>query len=390
MSLEQIRSKLARLDQISTRLGHGPVEALAAAVEAALADGPAFLTATETFKSCLTLDTVYALARHRLWINNNLFITALIDYLSSEYRLAESTVRSLLSDLAPCAAALAQRRNGAAPASVLESDDRDFLRYVFVASATAADERALIADLGLGTRLLRRVRQSVETASDTNSDAFLAPLDADVGTVMVELAKDARSTPWALDVQRLRFEVWESGVPLPSASEASSLFDLLLTVGRKRRLKEAKVEHGDEGSALRQAGMVFLVDGALELAPKGQALTAAAFAAETHKLKELSLDALAALNAHYQERVIATHPSLGPRRLVGLVKDLRPLAPLGLRAAIARVAQDPSPEIRDELLSALAGAALPPWLAAAADAALRDAGIAPGTPTVARSTGGGA
>ncbi len=389
VSLEHIRAKLARLDQLGTRLGDDRVEQLAAAAAATLADAPAFLTATATFKSCLMLDAVYALARHRLWVNNNLFITALVDFLSSEYRLAESTVRELLSALAPAAAALAHRGATEPGVALADTDDRDFLRYVFVASATAADEGALIADLGLGTRLLRRVRQSVETAAAPGA-TYLAPLDADVAAVMAELAKDTQDSRWALDVQRLRFEVWEAGVPLPTAAEANTLFDLLLTVGRKRRVKEAKVEHGDERSALRRAGMIFMVDGALELAPKGQALTAAAFAAGAEGQKELTLETLAALNAHYQERVIATHPALGPRRLVGLVRDLRPLAPLGLRAAIARVARDPSPGIREELLSALAGAALPPWLEAAAEAALRDAGIAPGPAPVARSRGAGA
>jgi hypothetical protein len=382
VSLADIRSKLARLDQLATRLGHDRVDQLADAALAALVSAPAFVTTTATFRSCLSLDLVYALARHRLWVNNSLFITALADFLSSEYRLAESTVRELLSTLAPEAAALgvsaaARSRSTDSDADTdTGSDDRDFLRYVFVVCATAADETMLVADLGLGTRLLRRVQRSVETSA--GDSGYLAPLDADIAVVMAELALDTRATPWALDIQRLRFEVWEAGVDLPSASEAHQLFELLLTIGRKRRLKEAKVEHGDEQSALRRAGLLFVVDHALELTPKGQALTAAAFAAQAQAQKELSLEALSALNAHYQERVIATHPSLGAKRLVGLVKDLRPLAPLGLRAAIARVARDSSPGIRDELLAALAGAALPPWLAAAADAALRDAGIANG------------
>lgn len=378
MGLHSIRTKLARLDQLSTRLGPDRVERLAVAAQTALVEGPAFLTTTETFRSCLTLDLVYALARHRLWVNNNLFITALVDFLSSEYRLAESTVRELLLGLAAVAAEVAQ-----APGPVAETDAKDFLRYVFVASATAADESSLVADLGLGHRLLRRVRQSVETTA-CDSETFLAPLDADVAAVMAELARDTSETPWALDVQRLRFELWEAGVALPTAAEASSLFDLLLTIGRKRRLKESKVEHGDEGSALRRAGLVFVVDLALELTPKGQALTASAFATQARRQTAPSLEALAALNAHYQERVIATHPALGAKDLVGLVKTLRPLAPLGLRAAIARVARDTSPGIQRELLAALADAELPPWLAAAADAALRDAGIAQNPLPVAR------
>ena len=401
MSIDRLKAKLGRLRELGERQGEAALQHAEAAVEAAVEDLPSFVTSTSTFRGALILDVVYACLRHRAWINNELFGDALAAFLAGEYRLAASTAESLVKKVLSTLGADA----------LTAADNKEFLRYLFVMSATTSDEASLVFELGLGKELLARVSAGLEPkggkpapdgASARAGAVFAAPLDADIADALAELAAETGADPGALDAERLRFALFEAdqGASTPLASvEARRVFAVLVELGVKRMLPEIALEAalahaiGEAKASVRTkrllaslvgAGLVFAAQSKRwELTPEGQALTALAFAAAFGGEPMPDFTVLAQLNAQYQEKVIERHPAFTNDELLACVVRLRPLAPRTLQALIKRIAASGDDAAVARLRADVSSAKFPPWLADAAKGAL--AAIGQTTSSVANS-----
>lgn len=370
MSLARLQAKLERLGRLAARPGADDPAALAQTAHEALSDGPAFLTMTTTLRGALELDLVYALVRHRAWVRAVSFREALAGFLSSEYRLAASSARELVDAVA------------GVPVAADTDQGHQFLRYVFVLTATTSDEAELALDLGLGEGLIAGLKRAIAGASAVSSEApaYAGGLDQAVRTVMIELAELASDSPLALDGERLRYALFEAsaasaGEPVvPDDAETAATFAVLLELSRKKKRPKAKLAaSGVDFEKLRRAGLVY-GDATLELALSGQELVAAAHADEI-VATGITLDAkrLAGLPPATQARLIAVHPDMSVEALTSLAAEPATLSPRALEAVVGRLAREAPAEVWSETRQRLEGAALPVWLAGAAQRALAEA-----------------
>lgn len=342
--------------------------------------------------AAIKADLTYAVARHHHWRGAPILVDVLTDFLVREYRLTNDAAMALsLAAVAPKSLP-AHGTDGHVAAT-----DREFLRYIFVASATATCEAELLADLGIGTALVARIRETVEaTVAARTADApvrFLPELDAHISEILCELASEAKSVPWALAVHRLRYHLIDATAPLSpwlKVHGARALFDLLLAIGsrgtaslrqialRLRRIGKGCEGRSDEAGSLLRAlaaeGLVFLCDVAddeerrrYQLTPFAQELTAEAFARNLTITMRTPLAEFGTLCAPYQAAVIRALEVPDVETLTRIAESTRPLSPLGLRAALDRVREVAGVEAATLLAARTAAADASPWLRRAAE-----------------------
>ena len=298
-------------------------------------------------QSFIAVDLSYILLRNRFWISAPIFCELLVEYLSDEYFLPREIAISLAEDLVCAAQSLPGEQDKPDIGRWITHHgkrDKEFLTYVFVATATATNEDQLILDLGLGTRLLRRIKAAAESAiqlstqqksTDTSEPdpavlVFVPEIESLFAQIMTDLSREARLTPWAMDIHRVRFHLLRNlpgstatRDPRACSSEfASSLFQFLLTLGKARQLGEDALDKMLLEYAL-SADMAFVMDcgkrfgkpfRTIALTPPGEDITATAFAEEllprVLTAGRLDTELILTLPARYQLSVVkalATH-----------------------------------------------------------------------------------
>lgn len=311
----------------------------------------------------LRTDLVYAVARHHHFCAAPLFVDILADLLASDYRLT----RNIAESLAQGATDLPTLDGDSALLSAVPPTNAEFLRSVFVASAAAKSEQALVIDLGLGTALLMRIRETVETTvsgarTERNVVRFLPEIDAQITDILVELANEAKAVPWIVQIHRLRYHLIGATPPLSvwlKVHGTKAVFDLLLAIGGRgaasarqiaTKLKKLGVPDGaltDDPQTLLQAlsdlDLVYASNDTeaidrrrWQLTPFAQELTADAFARNLINKARAPLKELQGLSAAYQVAVIRAAEVTREALEVAAVTS-RPLAPQALKALFERL-----------------------------------------------------
>ncbi len=396
------------LDQLRRQfhlLCTGSFDALALAMDQALLSAASLAPTRHVpagIVAAVGRDLTYALIRHRHFLSAPLLTDALVDFVATHYELERAVAANLAGTLVRVLGAEWQ-----APASHVVPSNREFLRYVFVACATASSEAELLLDLGLGDRLITRIRGALalvtlpgETVDGVQAAQFLPELDAEITTIMCDLADEQRTLPWALQVHRLDFQLLASAEPWRGVLAAHGvrwLFDLLLAVGSSGKLTTSQFtaqlaalpfyadlpELADPLAAtalldaLHQAELIApfsasATDRHWQLTPLAQELTAEAYADALLRGSRSPWSLLAKLNPAYQTAVIRVLPEASAEQLLELAVKSRPLSPAGLTATLQRlqhtfgmeayrdtcvavVRQDPSPWLRNAALKGLEG-----------------------------------
>lgn len=201
----------------------------------------------------LELDVVYALMRHRRWLNCDLFLQTLSHHLAQDHGLIHA---NCLAWLRACGIEAA----GNEPAKVFfrPSDDRNFLLYIFVEMLNATDQQRLIVDLGIGVALLQAIRSLADTLGSTQpTDAvhFLPAIDADLLTIIEEFSIKLGKAPWVVDQYKLELALnqlstfWAHQI---AEKTPSWILDQLCVLGRDHSRTRAEMGHlfACEGSNL--------------------------------------------------------------------------------------------------------------------------------------------
>ena len=207
MSLLDLHQKIELIESL---LPNAVCEALLKnIIRAVEADSSASAPRQELSEVIAVLAT-YAQVRHLPWIDTPLFIEVFADFLVTGMGISPAIAKEvgeiLLSALSPFKPNLFPD---------IEADsDRHFLRYVFIASATASNEAYLVADLGLGKGILKRIKSaanwivSQSTAQRGDSTPkFMAALDACFAETMLEFSREMRQTPWIVDWYRTKYHM---------------------------------------------------------------------------------------------------------------------------------------------------------------------------------------
>jgi len=396
--------------------------ALTQAFELAQAALPEHLAVAPGTLNAVGRDLIYALLRHTHWHSVPLFRDIMVDHVASGYQVPRAAATSLIDALfaaSPTVDDGTDKANRADGASHVVATNEEFIRYVCVASATATSEAILVRELGLGLNLLGRIKhavsQLVQIAPDEGAPAvarFLPEIDAQVAEALCELARELRTLPWALQIHFLRFHLIGIGEPWRDVLKergARWLFDLLLAIGARETMSVRQVAaklarlvpepclSGGEALALallenlHAYDLVFRTgDGNRRepaqarwaLLPLAQELTAEAYARSRAHARSLARKAqegtsynwseIATLSPYYQAAVIRALPDDDVQHLGDFILRLRPLAALGLRAALLRLIEadligvargaaeelltaEPSPWVRQAACQALVG-----------------------------------
>lgn len=340
----------------------------------------------------LQVDLIYLLLRQIAWVNAPIFSEVVTEFLSHDYKMPRAVSTTLIETLIEKIPAKLRTSFSSEP----EAYNKRFLHYIFVSCATADDEARLVADLGLGTSLLRRIRGAAESVMREQSSPeeklnFVPELDALLREVMIEVAEEIKVTPWSMDEHRLRFMMYDVDASYWQVSEDDLVrksFQLMLNIGKATELTFEKVLEDCQKlfgpqcqhdatlhllQVLKRKELIF-VDMASRGAPKGkwslaqlgQEITAEAFACKYLRVASAKLDVLPQLNAPYQLSIIRRVSSQQiPEILHVLRSSLSKLSPRALTLAITQLAKHAEHGEIFELLKPALEQRENPWVRAA-------------------------
>jgi DNA-binding MarR family transcriptional regulator len=282
----------------------------------------------------MTFDLSYAILRHINWITSKMFTEALAEYLQSDYQIARETADAIVARVTMDVAENLDipAANDAAAAN----KDYDFLKYIFVASATASDDISLINDLGLGTGLIRCIKQTAQSLMNSSS----APEDGSVNfkplvekllsEIMLEVSEELKVTPWILDIYHLQYYI-QNALKNHDVRLSPQIFQVLLQIGREREMVQNKMEELVQKLLVDQPCSIMDASQYLEalheldlitvstssklpirkvysLTPVAQKLTADAYACKFLRVKNPEFGQMLQVNSFYQCAVVRRCP----------------------------------------------------------------------------------
>ena len=299
----------------------------------------------------IEMDLLYCVIRHRLWLATPLFGMILADHVATTFHLPQELARSIAGGIIAVG-----RQNLATNAA----DSDEFLTYVCIATATAADEESLLLDLGFGRSLLLRIKEALGlmTPKGDQSTRYLPELDAQIARIVTSIADELQESPWALQRRRLHYLLLDSEGPWCDAflnHGTDWVFELLLKLSQQRVMHSRELAkvlanllpiapefHGERMVTL----LCRLLAARGLMAPEGQRtwrnltlaseLTAAAFAAKwSNDTADLRAE-IPKLDAYFQASLIQQRID-DTDLLTETITDIRPLTPLGLKTACRRL-----------------------------------------------------
>lgn len=191
---------------------------------------PKIAQLARSIRGTLFVDLAYAMMRHRDWLQVPVFSALMIDFLQLDYGIPRGDAEIVCHDMVEAAMELGLYR----PRTIC-CDDREFLTWAYVCAAGARDEDALDADLGLGTAVLRKLRDGLQAIERVESHVFIPEYDAMLATIVLELGHECKAVPWAMDFHRLRYAMLaaagDAAQPFVLEENIPELLQLLMDIG---------------------------------------------------------------------------------------------------------------------------------------------------------------
>ena len=347
-TLEKFRHQLAylgdpRFAATTSALSVGFTNAVAPLSETGII-APGLMQAIE-------IDLLYCVTRHRLWLTTPLFGVILADHVATAFHIPQELAKSLASGIVAV---------GRQTLATNAASSDEFLTCICLATATAEDEESLLLDLGFGRSLLLRIKEALGLMSpQTDQSArYLPELDAQIARIVTTMADELQESPWALQRRRLHYLLLDTEGPWCDVfikNGTEWVFELLLKLSQQRvmHIRELTKElatllpNAPEFHDERTVALLCRLLAARGLmAPEGQRtwrnltlaseLTAAAFAAKwTNDTSDLRSE-ISKLDAYFQASLIQQRIE-DPDLLAAAISEIRPMTPLGLKAACRRL-----------------------------------------------------
>lgn len=149
----------------------------------------------------LKIDLVYLFTRHQCHINSSIFFDLAMDFVQSEYQLANSVGEDILAN----AIAKAQPNLQQLTASELNRIDQDFVTKLFTLCLMAKDDHTLRMEIGFGGNVIKLLRQALEF-DDSNSQVkvFSSELLRQFVTVIDSLQEEMSTHPQIASLYKLK------------------------------------------------------------------------------------------------------------------------------------------------------------------------------------------
>jgi hypothetical protein len=324
----------------------------------------------------LFIEVLYALLRHREWLDVPVLKALSVEFLQLDHRLPRRTAMTLVDQLI-----LELKRLGVSMVRTVCADDREFLVYCYVSAAGLNGDLELEMELGLGSAIVAKLRDGIELVDEGEFDAFVPEYDAMLASVFVELGFQSKACPYALDIHRLKYRLLsalgDASLPYILEEKLPSLLESLVDVGRDQVSCDKNVEIM---SAFEQANLVIASrDGrgrinGWELSSDGASLSAGLFMSKYYSSLTSSPDIFLAYCLEWQMTLIK-EPTLCS---ISFVMDLLSghisrMPPVVIEAAVSRLISVDDAALDPESLKHLLRSAKLPWHKAAIFRALANA-----------------
>ncbi len=186
---------------------------------------------SKTAAGCLFVDLVYAIGQHRDWLQTPVFSVLLVEFLQFDHGITRNDAEVIVHDLLDAAIQL-----GLGRARSLCSQDRDFLTAAYVSAAGAVDDSNLEIELGLGSAVLRKLRDGIKALESVDQNVFVPEYDAMLASIVLELSQEVKQTPWSMDLYKLKFGLLSAGgdlaQPFILPESLPVILDALVAIGR--------------------------------------------------------------------------------------------------------------------------------------------------------------
>ncbi len=335
---------------------------------------PKIAQLARSIRGILFVDLAYAMMRHRDWLQVPVFSALMIDFLQLDYGIPRGDAEIICHDMIEAAMELGLYR----PRSIC-CDDREFLTWAYVCAAGARDEDALDADLGLGTAVLRKLRDGLQAIERVESQVFIPEYDAMLATIVLELGHECKATAWAMDFHRMRYAMLaaagDAAQPFVLEENIPELLSVLVRIGKGE--SQILIDRPALREIFTAAGIVVEESKArrsktrgVELTDYGYSLTAYC-AAMTMTLSDLPKKFLQ-LSNRWQEAIVRRSAHVSADFLEALIaKSLNKISPEVLEAIISRLADLAPTKLNGELVRRMLSDANLGWHKAAIMRALK-------------------
>ena len=336
---------------------------------------PRIAKASRSLRGTIFIDLAYALTRHREWLQAPVFSALLVEFLQLDHGIPRGDAEVLAHDMIESATQLGVGR----PRGICH-DDREFLMWAYICAASATDEDALESDLGLGTAVLKKLREGLSALERVDSDVFVPEYDAMLATIVIELGHECKGIPWAMDYHRLKYAllsgVGDAAQPYILEESLPEIFESLIALGFGGR--DAFLDRPSLAQALVDAHVIQEFDGkgkgrrkvGHQLTDLGFKLTA--WGAAATRFADGIDTAFVALNARWQMAILKKGHA---NDLDAIAKTLRGainrLSPDVVEAMVGRMMELGSGKIGAEFVAALLSESKMAWHKAAILKALR-------------------
>jgi hypothetical protein len=295
---------------------------------------------SKSIRNALFVDLAYALMRHRDWLQVPVFSSLLTEFLQFDYKIPRGEADLVCHDMIEAVINLGLFRQRS-----ICCDDREFLTWAYVCAAGSRDEDSLDGDLGLGTAVLRKLRDGLQAIDRVDHQIFIPEYDAMLATIVIELGHECKSVQWAMDLHRLRYALLgvagDAAQPFILEEQLPDLLALLFRLGSgedisicdRPALSEILAAAGiiRERSVRRRRNST-----SYELGDQGYELTA--HYAALHLAPEKIEHEFMRFGNRWQEAIIRSAPALSLQLVKELMRQhVNRLSPEVLEAMVARV-----------------------------------------------------
>lgn len=182
-------------------------------------------------KEAIAIKIIYAISYHHMWSNSDLFKEILIDYLVSNFKLNKKPTNYLLNSMIDLSKSIQSQ-----PALTTQND-KDFLLYILVLTATDPDNKGISYKLGLGNEILTKIKnaaQSIDLLSKHDGNIqFLPEIDKCYSEILLEISENLAEKPWYFESLKMTYLLYSAPKKwhnLLQSNNNSWLFNALISL----------------------------------------------------------------------------------------------------------------------------------------------------------------
>jgi hypothetical protein len=333
-----------------------------------------FKNAASSLRGVLFIDVSYALLRHRDWLKTPVFSGIFIEFLQLDHHLPRNDAEFLVSEMIQAATLL-----GVGRSRTICDDDREFLTWAYVCAASAPDDFELEAELGLGTAVLKKLRDGFQAMERVDKHTFVPEYDSMLAAIVIELSQECKLTAWAMDHHRLRYAllaaIGDEAQPFILEESIPAIFAGLIAIGLGD--KHALRDRPSLSEALVSASILSVELTTRKSQISGHVLTDFGARITAHQVAEeiciTNSDAsFRKMNGRWQESIVRRSKNVPFSFLNSLAIDaMNQLSPEVIESVITRMIAMDASRVSGDLVRAMLDNARMAWHKAAVMRALR-------------------